>query len=58
MVSLRYLELLLVDWIICFEVDSVMVVFGKPKAILVNSDGILVLKKDINVCVLEFWGHL
>ncbi len=54
MLSLRDFELFPVDRIFIFEMDSMLVVPGQPQVILDHADGILVLKKDVQVPVLEF----
>ncbi len=54
--SLRDLELLPGDWILCFEVDFVFEVLGHPEVVLVNAKSIMVFAQDIKVPFLEFFG--
>jgi hypothetical protein len=37
-------ELFSIDWVFVFQVYLVLVVFGQPKVILVDADGLLVLE--------------
>jgi hypothetical protein len=52
--SLWDLELLLVDWVLLFEVHFVFEVFGEPKVVVVKVESVLVLAQDVQVFVLEF----
>ncbi len=45
----------LVDLVFIFEVDPMLVVSGQSQVIFVYADGILVLEKDVQVSVLEFF---
>ncbi len=58
MVGLRNFELFSVDRVFVFEVDPMFVVFGQSQVVCVYADGILVLEKDIQVSVLEFFWDL
>ena len=58
MVGLRNFELFSVDWVFVFEVDPMLVVFGQSQVIFVQADGILVLEKDVQVSILEFFLDL
>ncbi len=52
--SLRDFEMFLVNRILIFKVDSMFVVSGQPQVLFVHADCILVLKKDVQVSILEF----
>jgi hypothetical protein len=56
--SLRDLELFLVEWVLIFEMNLVFIVPGQPQVILVHADGILVLKRDVKVPFSEFFWNL
>ncbi len=56
--SLRDFELFSVDCIFIFEMDPMLVGPGQPQVIFVHADGILVLKKDVQVPILEFLRNL
>ncbi len=58
MMSLRYLELFLVDWLIVFEVNPVFVISGQSKAVFVEADGLLMFEQYIDVSLLEFVRYL
>jgi hypothetical protein len=56
--SLGNFELFSVDRVFIFEVDPMLVVSGQSQVIFVYADGILVLEKDVQVFVLEFFWNL
>jgi hypothetical protein len=56
--GLRNFELFSVDWVFVFEVDPILVVFGQSQVIFVQADGVLVLEKDVQVSILEFFPDL
>jgi len=58
MMSLRYLELFLVDWLIVFEVNPVFVISGQSKAVFVEADGLLMFEQYIDVSLSEFVRYL
>jgi hypothetical protein len=57
-VSLRNFELFSVDQAFVFEVDPMFVVSGQSQVIFSHADGILVLEKEVQVLVLEFFWDL
>jgi hypothetical protein len=56
--SLRDFELLPVDWVLHFEVDFVLEVFGKSQVIFVNAESILVFAQNIEVSFLKLLWNL
>jgi hypothetical protein len=58
MMSLRYLELFLVDWLIVFEVNPVFVISGQSKVVFVDADGLLMFEQYIDVSLSEFVRYL
>jgi len=58
MMSLRYLELFLVDWLIVFEVNPVFVISGQSKVVFVQADGLLMFEQYIDVSLSEFVRYL
>ncbi len=58
MVSLRNFELFLVDRILIFGVNPVLVVLGQPQVVFVQADSILVLEKLVQELLLELLWYL
>ncbi len=58
MMSLRYLELFLVDWLIVFEVNPVFVISGQSIVVFVEADGLLMFEQYIDVSLSEFVRYL
>jgi hypothetical protein len=56
--SLRYLELFLVDWLIVFEVNPVFVISGQSIVVFVEADGLLMFEQYIDVSLSEFVRYL
>ncbi len=54
MVGFRYFKLLLVYWILIFQMNFVFLVPGQPQVIFVQADGILMFEQDVDVFFLVF----
>ncbi len=54
MVSLWDFQLFPVYWILIFQTDFVLVVFGQSQVVLVNADGLLVSVEEVLILGLEF----
>jgi hypothetical protein len=56
--SLWDFELLLIDWVLHFEVDFVLEVLGQAQIVFVNAESILVFAQNIQVSLLELLWNL
>jgi hypothetical protein len=51
-------ELLLVNWILCFEMDFVLEILGETQVILVHAESVLVFTHDVQILFMEFLRDL
>ncbi len=58
MVGLWNLELFLVNWILCFEVDFVLEILCETQVILVDAESVLVFTQDVQIPVVKFLWNL
>jgi hypothetical protein len=57
-VGLWNFELLLVNWILCFEVDFVLEILGETQVVLVDAESILLFTQDVQIPFVEFPRNL